>query len=93
MNKIPLVSVIILNFNAGELLLNCINSLTKLTYQNIELIVVDNNSTDNSQNECKQKFPQIKLIQNQKNSGYCGGNNIGIKEAKGEYLFFDIKII
>ena len=86
MNKIPLVSVIILNFNAGELLLNCINSLTKLTYQNIELIVVDNNSTDNSQNECKQKFPQIKLIQNQKNSGYCGGNNIGIKEAKGEFV-------
>jgi|TARA_B110001454_G_scaffold127604_1_gene118975 GT2 family glycosyltransferase len=57
-----------------------------LTYQNIELIVVDNNSTDNSQNECKQKFPQIKLIQNQNNSGYCGGNNIGIKEAKGEFL-------
>ncbi len=86
MNEIPLVSIIILNFNAGKLLLNCIESLTKLTYQNIELIVVDNNSTDNSQNECKQKFPQIKLIQNQNNSGYCGGNNIGIKEAKGEFL-------
>ena len=86
MNKIPLVSIIILNFNAGKLLLNCIESLTKLTYQNIELIVVDNNSSDNSQNECKQKFPQIKLIQNQNNSGYCGGNNIGIKEAKGEFL-------
>jgi len=86
LNEIPLVSIIILNFNAGKLLLNCIESLTKLTYQNIELIVVDNNSTDNSQNECKQKFPQIKLIQNQNNSGYCGGNNIGIKEAKGEFL-------
>ncbi len=86
MNEIPLVSIIILNFNAGKLLLNCIESLTKLTYQNIELIVVDNNSTDNSQNECKQKFPQIKLIQNQNNSGYCGGNNVGIKEAKGEFL-------
>ena len=86
MNKIPLVSIIILNFNAGKLLLNCIESLTKLTYQNIELIVVDNNSSDNSQNECKQKFSQIKLIQNQNNSGYCGGNNIGIKEAEGEFL-------
>ena len=86
MNEIPLVSIIILNFNAGKLLLNCIESLTKLTYQNIELIVVDNNSSDNSQNECKQKFPQIKLIQNQNNSGYCGGNNIGIKEAKGEFI-------
>ena len=86
MNKTPLVSIIILNFNAGKLLLNCIESLTKLTYKNIELIVVDNISTDNSQNNCKQKFPQIKLIQNEKNYGYCGGNNVGIKEAKGEFI-------
>jgi len=86
LNKIPLVSIIILNFNAGKLLLNCIDSLSKLTYENIELIVVDNVSTDNSQNECKEKFPQIRLIQNQENYGYCGGNNIGIKEAKGEFL-------
>lgn len=86
MSKTPLVSIIILNFNAGELLLNCIDSLTKLTYQNIELIVVDNVSTDNSQNLCKEKFSQIKLIQNEKNIGYCGGNNIGINAANGEFI-------
>ena len=86
MNKTPLVSIIILNFNAGKLLLNCIESLTKLAYQNIELIIVDNVSTDNSQNQCKEKFPQVKLIQNEKNSGYCGGNNVGIKNAKGEFI-------
>ena len=86
MNKIPLVSIIILNFNAGKLLLNCIESLTKLAYQNIELIIVDNVSTDNSQNQCKEKFPQVKLIQNEKNSGYCGGNNVGIKNANGEFI-------
>ncbi len=86
MRKTPLVSIIILNFNAGELLLNCIDSLTKLTYQNTELIVVDNVSTDNSQNHCKEKFSQIKLIQNEKNVGYCGGNNIGIKNANGEFI-------
>ena len=86
MNKTPLVSIIILNFNAGKLLLNCIESLTKLAYQNIELIIVDNVSTDNSQNQCKEKFPQVKLIQNEKNSGYCGGNNVGIKNANGEFI-------
>jgi len=86
LNKIPLVSIIILNFNAGKLLLNCIESLTKLAYQNIELIIVDNVSTDNSQNQCKEKFPQVKLIQNEKNSGYCGGNNVGIKNANGEFI-------
>jgi len=86
LNKTPLISIIILNFNAGKLLLNCIESLTKLTYKNIELIIVDNVSTDNSQNQCKEKFPQVKLIQNRKNSGYCGGNNVGIKNANGEFI-------
>jgi len=86
LNENPLVSIIILNYNAGKLLLNCIESLSKLTYENVELIVVDNVSTDNSQNDCKRKFPQIKLIQNQENFGYCGGNNIGIKEAEGEFI-------
>ena len=86
LNETPLVSIIILNYNAGNLLLNCIESLSKLTYENVELVVVDNNSTDNSQNECKKIFPQIKLIQNKENVGYCGGNNVGIKEAKGEFL-------
>ena len=86
MKETPLVSVVILNYNAGKLLLNCIESLSNLTYPNVELIVVDNVSTDNSQNECKEKFPKIKLIQNEKNTGYCGGNNVGIKNASGEFV-------
>ena len=86
MNVNPLVSIIVLNYNAGELLLNCINSLKKSTYQNIEIIVVDNISSDNSQIKCKKIFPDIKLIQNRKNLGYCGGNNVGIKQAKGKFI-------
>ena len=75
-----------LNYNAGKLLHNCIESLQKLDYKNTEIVIVDNISTDNSQNECKEKFPNIKLIQNNKNTGYCGGNNIGMKHAKGEFV-------
>ena len=86
MNESPLVSVIVLNYNAGDLLLNCIGSLKKSTYANLEILVVDNISSDESQRKCKEKFPDIKLIQNEKNLGYCGGNNIGIKEAKGEFI-------
>jgi len=86
MNKKSLVSIIVLNYNAGELLLNCINSLKKSTYQNIEILVVDNISSDDSHTKCKKQFPDIKLIQNKKNLGYCGGNNVGIKEAKGEFI-------
>ena len=91
MDKELLVSIIVLNYNAGELLLNCIESLKKSRHSNIEIIVVDNVSSDRSHIKCKEKFPDIKLIQNKKNLGYCGGNNVGIKEAKGEFIaFFDL---
>ena len=86
MNEKSLISIIVLNYNAGELLLNCIDSLKKSTYQNIEILVVDNISSDDSHTKCKKQFPDIKLIQNKKNLGYCGGNNVGIKEAKGEFI-------
>ena len=86
MSESPLVSVIVLNYNAGELLLNCINSLKKSKYTNLEILVIDNISSDGSQTKCKEQFPDIKLIQNKENFGYCGGNNIGIREAKGEFI-------
>ena len=86
MSENPLVSVIVLNYNAGELLLNCIESVKKSAYKNLEIIVVDNISTDKSQKICKEKYPDIKLIQNDENFGYCEGNNIGIREAKGDYI-------
>jgi len=86
MSENSLVSVIVLNYNAGELLLNCIESIKKSAYKNLEIIVVDNISTDKSQKICKEKYPDIKLIQNDENFGYCEGNNIGIREAKGDYI-------
>ena len=86
MNENTLVSVIVLNYNAGELLLNCIESIKKSAYKNLEIIVVDNISTDKSQTICKEKYPDIKLIQNDENFGYCEGNNIGIRAAKGDYI-------
>ena len=86
MSQECLVSVVVLNYNAGELLLNCIKSIKRSTYKNLEIIVVDNISNDNSHEICKKEFPEIKLIQNKKNLGYCGGNNVGIKEAKGKFI-------
>jgi len=86
MSENPLVSVIVLNYNAGELLLNCIESVKKSAYKNLEIILIDNISTDKSQKICKEKYPDIKLIQNDENFGYCEGNNIGIREAKGDYI-------
>jgi len=85
-SKKPMISVIILNYNAGDLILNCINSVVQTKYENYEIILVDNISTDNSHKKCKEKFKQIQLIENSKNYGYCEGNNIGIRKANGEFI-------
>ncbi len=84
--KQPLVSIIIVNYNAGDLLLNCIRSILNSNYQNLEVIIVDNISTDNSHKKCKEQFEQVKLIENKTNLGYCDGNNVGIQNASGEYI-------
>ena len=81
-----LVSIIILNYNAGNLLLNCVDSVFKSTYPNFEVLVVDNISTDNSHVICKEKFEKIRLIENKENLGYCEGNNVGIRNANGEFI-------
>ena len=84
--KSPLISIVILNYNAGNLLIDCVESIEKSNYENYEIIVVDNTSKDKSHIRCKEKFKQIILIENKKNFGYCEGNNIGIRKAKGEFL-------
>ena len=82
----PLISIIILNYNAGDLIFNCVNSVFQTKYENYEVILVDNISTDGSHKKCKEKFDKIQLIENSKNFGYCEGNNIGIRKAKGEFI-------
>ncbi len=82
----PLVSLIILNYNGEKFIIEVLNSLINATYKNIEIIVVDNCSSDGSVNIIKENFPQIKLIENAKNLGFAEGNNVGIRVAKGEYV-------
>ena len=82
----PLISIIILNFNAGNLLIDCVESVLSSQYNNIEVIVVDNASSDASHHICKEKFSQIRLIENKENLGYCEGNNVGIRKASGKFI-------
>ncbi len=81
------LSVIILNYNVRYFLELCVLS-TQKAIQNLdaEIIVIDNNSPDDSCAMMKQRFPNIKLIENKENSGFPKGNNIAVKEAKGEYI-------
>ncbi|MFZ4619975.1 MAG: glycosyltransferase family 2 protein [Bacteroidota bacterium] len=82
----PKVSVILLNWNQYELTAACLNSLRRCTYPNIEMIVIDQASTDGSTERLMINFPEIKLIANKKNTGFTGGNNQGMAVAKGEYF-------
>jgi len=82
----PKVSVVILNWNGGEHLKKCLDSVLKTDYHDLEVIVVDNASTDGSQELVKKYYPQVILVENEKNLGFCVGNNIGIKRAKGEII-------
>ena len=82
----PLISIVILNYNAGDLLIDCIDSIQKSNYKNYEIIVVDNISKDKSHKKCKEKFPNIKLIENSENLGYCEGNNVGLRVTNGEFV-------
>ena len=55
-DEAPKISIVILNYNAGQLLLDCVESITNTDYKNYEIIIVDNASNDNSHNECKKKI-------------------------------------
>ena len=77
----PKVAIIILNWNNKDDTINCLQSLEKLDYPNYKIIVVDNGSTDGSQDTVKKQFPDVKLIELDKNYGFAKGNNIGIREA------------
>lgn len=81
------LSVIILNYNVHHFLELCVLSVQK-ALENIdgEIIVIDNNSQDNSCEMLKQRFPNVKLIENKENSGFPKGNNIGVNQAQGEYI-------
>lgn len=81
------LSVIILNYNVRYFLELCVLSVQN-AIQNVdaEIIVVDNNSSDDSCAMMKGLFPNIKLIENKENFGFPKGNNIGVSQAKGEYI-------
>jgi GT2 family glycosyltransferase len=81
------LSVIILNYNVRYFLEQCVLSVQKaLEHLDGEIIVIDNNSSDDSCAMMKQHFPSIKLIENTENLGFPKGNNIGVAQAKGEYI-------
>ena len=73
--------------NQPELTLACIQSLEKCTYPDLEVIVVDQASKDHSVELLSAQCPQVKLIASPTNLGFTGGNNLGMRQATGDYYF------
>ena len=82
-------SIIVTAYNIDNYIEDCINSVKSQTYNNYELIVVDDCSTDNGKTVNKIKeFDNIIFLQTPKNSGAGGARNLGIKKATGDYIIF-----
>ena len=89
-----MVSIVIVNFNGGELLLQCVESIKKQTFKDYEIIIVDNNSSDKSINSIDQD-DSIRMIINSTNAGFAKAQNQGIDLSQGEYVMtmnFDLQL-
>ncbi|MEP7166993.1 MAG: glycosyltransferase [Candidatus Woesebacteria bacterium] len=88
MKSHPFVSIIIVNFNGRHLLDECLTALLSLNYPSraFEIILVDNNSSDDSVPFVLKKFPKVKVVYSKENSGFTGGNILGYSQAKGDYI-------
>jgi len=84
----PLVSVIIPNWNGQDKIEHCLKTLLAQDYPNLEIIVVDNHSQDQSVAFLKRKFPQVVVLENETNLGFGTAANRGAQKASGKYLLF-----
>lgn len=91
----PIISIVIVNYNAGPYLARCLDSLEKQVLHDIEVAVVDNASTDGSLSTAESR-PWVKVIRNSTNVGFAAAQNQGMRRAAGKYLMplnFDIYLM
>ena len=81
-------SVVVVNWNGGELLLECLASLVRDAADRpaVEIVVIDNGSTDDSADRAEQAFPRIRVLRSPTNDGFAGGANAGIRASVGDLV-------
>jgi GT2 family glycosyltransferase len=86
----PLVSIIIPTYNRKQVLIRLIESLKQSDYpeENMEIIVVDDASTDGTYDAVRKRFPEVKVVRNTRRKMTSGARNVGIRYSQGDYLFF-----
>jgi GT2 family glycosyltransferase len=83
---VPRISVIVLSWNGRDLLRDCLRSLAAQTFRDFETLVVDNGSSDGTAEMVVAEFPEVRLLRQVENTGFCHGNNLAFAEAGGELL-------
>lgn len=78
----PKVSILILNWFYYERTIHCVKSIMDSDYDNFEVVIIDNNSKNDSVKKLQEAFPNLKIIASNKNLGYAGGNYLGVQEAR-----------
>jgi GT2 family glycosyltransferase len=90
-----LVSVLVLNYNGKKFLKDCFDSLKSANYSPIEILLIDNKSTDDSILFTKENYPDVQIVQTHANQGYSRAYNIAFKYARGKYAVLlnnDVKV-
>lgn len=85
----PLVYIVVLNYKGCNDTIECIESLKKLTYSKYKILIVDNDSKDDSVKRLSESYPEIQVVDTHYNYGYAEGNNVGIRialEQKADYI-------
>lgn len=81
----PLVSIIAVNFNQAAVTAAFLDSVRRLRYPNTEVILVDNGSADPPRALIRERYPEVRYLETERNLGFAGGNNVGIRAARGDY--------
>jgi len=84
----PLVSIISVNYNQLEVTYEMLDSLRRLSFTDFEVILVDNASRENPERAIRDRYPEVVFIRSEDNLGFAGGNNLGVKQSQGDFLFF-----
>lgn len=85
-SQIPRVSIITINFRQAEVTCDLLDSLRKVSYPNLEVIIVDNGSLKDETQHFLKHYPSASVIVSEDNLGFSGGNNLGFKQATGDYI-------
>jgi GT2 family glycosyltransferase len=91
------ISIVIVNWNSKQYIRKCLDSIRLTTFKEaVEIIIVDNGSTDGSTDEIEKYFPEVRLIKNKSNMGFARANNIGIRVSRGNIVCLinsDVKVL